>query len=171
MQRWILAAAAALLPQLAVQAEPLTGAPAALHVLNRIAYGPRPGDVERVTRIGVERYIDEQLAGPPMPPALAKRLAELPSQQLSTGEALAQFEQVRKLAKDDKAAAKEMRQDTVARLALETAQARLLRAVDSARGAGGRPPAPAGRGDGRLLVQPLQRLFRQRPGPRLTVEL
>jgi uncharacterized protein (DUF1800 family) len=32
-----------------------------LHVLNRIGFGPRPGDVERVKAIGVQRYIDEQL--------------------------------------------------------------------------------------------------------------
>src|SRR5450759_4340192 len=32
-----------------------------LHVLNRIAFGPRPGDVERVKALGLQRYIDEQL--------------------------------------------------------------------------------------------------------------
>src|SRR5262249_54451687 len=31
------------------------------HVLNRIAFGPRPGDVERVRTIGVRAYIDQQL--------------------------------------------------------------------------------------------------------------
>jgi uncharacterized protein (DUF1800 family) len=34
---------------------------AALHVLNRIAYGPRPGDVEAVEKMGVRNYIEEQL--------------------------------------------------------------------------------------------------------------
>jgi uncharacterized protein (DUF1800 family) len=32
-----------------------------LHVLNRIGFGPRPGDVEKVKAMGVQRYIDEQL--------------------------------------------------------------------------------------------------------------
>ncbi len=32
-----------------------------LHLLGRIGYGARPGDIERVERIGIERYIDEQL--------------------------------------------------------------------------------------------------------------
>ena len=32
-----------------------------VHVLNRIGFGPRLGDVERVRAIGVEKYIDEQL--------------------------------------------------------------------------------------------------------------
>lgn len=31
------------------------------HALNRMAYGPKPGDVDRVRAIGLERYIDQQL--------------------------------------------------------------------------------------------------------------
>jgi uncharacterized protein (DUF1800 family) len=31
------------------------------HVLNRLAYGPRPGDVERVQKIGLREYIEQQL--------------------------------------------------------------------------------------------------------------
>jgi len=32
-----------------------------LHVLNRLGFGPRPGDFERVRAIGPERYVQEQL--------------------------------------------------------------------------------------------------------------
>jgi len=32
-----------------------------IHVLNRLAFGPRPGDVERVKAIGVDRWIAQQL--------------------------------------------------------------------------------------------------------------
>ena len=32
-----------------------------LHVLNRIAFGPRPGDLERVKEMGLAEYIDQQL--------------------------------------------------------------------------------------------------------------
>jgi uncharacterized protein (DUF1800 family) len=32
-----------------------------LHVLNRLAYGPRPGDVEAVRRMGVKKWITQQL--------------------------------------------------------------------------------------------------------------
>ncbi|MBM3807877.1 MAG: DUF1800 domain-containing protein [Acidimicrobiia bacterium] len=32
-----------------------------LHVLNRLSYGPRPGDVERVSAMGVQRWIEAQL--------------------------------------------------------------------------------------------------------------
>jgi uncharacterized protein (DUF1800 family) len=32
-----------------------------VHVLNRVTFGPRPGDVERVSKMGLDAYIDEQL--------------------------------------------------------------------------------------------------------------
>ena len=32
-----------------------------VHVLNRVGFGPAPGDVERVQRAGVDAYIAEQL--------------------------------------------------------------------------------------------------------------
>ena len=33
----------------------------AIHLLNRLGYGPRPGDVEQVMKLGVDAYIDQQL--------------------------------------------------------------------------------------------------------------
>ena len=36
------------------------------HLLNRIAFGPRPGDVERVQSIGVEAYLQQQLHPAPI---------------------------------------------------------------------------------------------------------
>src|SRR4051794_24068849 len=33
----------------------------ALHALNRLTFGPRPGDVERVTAMGVDKWIEQQL--------------------------------------------------------------------------------------------------------------
>ena len=34
---------------------------AIVHVLNRVAFGPSAGDIERVRAIGISRYLDEQL--------------------------------------------------------------------------------------------------------------
>ncbi len=39
----------------------LTGRDAALHAINRLTFGQRPGDVERVMALGVDRWIDQQL--------------------------------------------------------------------------------------------------------------
>jgi len=33
----------------------------AVHALNRLAYGPRPGDIDRITGMGVDKWIDQQL--------------------------------------------------------------------------------------------------------------
>ena len=40
---------------------PLTDHQKAVHVLNRLGFGPRPGDVERVEQMGVDAYIHQQL--------------------------------------------------------------------------------------------------------------
>ena len=32
-----------------------------VHVLNRLGFGATPGDVERVRRMGLDKYIDQQL--------------------------------------------------------------------------------------------------------------
>ena len=32
-----------------------------VHVLNRVGFGPRPGDVERVRQMGLSAYIEQQL--------------------------------------------------------------------------------------------------------------
>jgi uncharacterized protein (DUF1800 family) len=52
----------ALAPCVAAQAPAtLTPRDSALHALNRLSYGPRPGEVERVAAMGVMRWIEGQL--------------------------------------------------------------------------------------------------------------
>jgi uncharacterized protein (DUF1800 family) len=47
-----------------------------LHVLNRLGFGPRPGDVDRVRQVGLAAYIDQQLHPGRIPDAaMAPRLA------------------------------------------------------------------------------------------------
>ncbi|SFC34259.1 Protein of unknown function [Massilia yuzhufengensis] len=48
----------------------------ALHLLNRLGYGPAPGDVARVRAMGLAAYVDSQLAPPALEPRLAARLRE-----------------------------------------------------------------------------------------------
>jgi len=58
-----------------------------VHVLNRLGYGPRPGDVERVTQMGVDAYIAQQLHPERIAdPALGQRLTQFPTIGLSTAE-------------------------------------------------------------------------------------
>lgn len=46
----------------------------ARHLLNRFAFGPRPGEVERVARLGTRRWLEQQLAGPEESPLLEAAL-------------------------------------------------------------------------------------------------
>jgi uncharacterized protein (DUF1800 family) len=39
----------------------LTADEATLHALNRLGYGPRPGDVERIRQMGLEKWVEQQL--------------------------------------------------------------------------------------------------------------
>src|SRR6185436_5076366 len=54
----------------------------ARHLLNRCAFGPRPGEVERVARLGTERWLDEQLARPAENPLLEPAMIWLSSAYL-----------------------------------------------------------------------------------------
>ncbi len=57
-----------------------------LHVLNRLTFGPRPGDVDAVKAMGVTKFIDQQLHPEDMPenPILETKLAPLDTLRMST---------------------------------------------------------------------------------------
>ena len=63
-----------------------------LHVLNRLGFGPRPGDVERVKSIGLDRYIDQQLHPERISDAAVEaRLQDLATLRMSTAELIAKY--------------------------------------------------------------------------------
>lgn len=65
---------------------------AILHALNRLAYGPRPGDVQRIKRMGLEKWIDEQLDPDSIDDsALDKRLGRYPTLAMSSQQLLEDF--------------------------------------------------------------------------------
>jgi uncharacterized protein (DUF1800 family) len=65
-----------------------------LHVLNRLGFGARPGDVERVRAVGIERYIEQQLYPEKIQDTVADaKVKNLPSLQLSTPELFAKYPQ------------------------------------------------------------------------------
>ena len=106
-----------------------------MHVLNRLAFGPRPGDIERVTQMGVQRYIDGQLNPETLayPAALTERLAQLDSVNRPAGDVVGQFAELQKQVRDEDDGAKQRRRLALATIALEAAEARLVRAIDSPR--------------------------------------
>ncbi len=64
-----------------------------LHALNRLEYGPRPGDAEYVRRIGLEKWIDQQLSPEAIPenPALEARLEPLTTLRMSSLEMVEKY--------------------------------------------------------------------------------
>jgi uncharacterized protein (DUF1800 family) len=90
-----LAAAERLIPAVAAGSKKgagrLTEEQKILHLLNRATFGPRPGDVDRVRRMGIDRFLDEQLHPESIDDSdPEKRLAVLPTFQM-TAQELFQF--------------------------------------------------------------------------------
>jgi uncharacterized protein (DUF1800 family) len=64
----------------------------ALHALNRLTFGPRPGEVERVAAIGVDKWIEQQLHPERIDDhALEARLAGFSTLKMSTLEMIEKF--------------------------------------------------------------------------------
>jgi len=63
-----------------------------IHALNRLTFGPRPGDVDRVAAIGVDKWIDQQLNPNKIDDsALDSRLAQFRTLKMQPKEMLANF--------------------------------------------------------------------------------
>jgi uncharacterized protein (DUF1800 family) len=64
----------------------------AAHALNRLAFGPRPGDIQQVMATGVDRWIDEQLHPEKISDsALESRLAAFRTLRMSSHEIVEEF--------------------------------------------------------------------------------
>jgi uncharacterized protein (DUF1800 family) len=114
------------------------------HVLNRIAFGARPGDVERVRQMGLERYIQRQLEPDRVgDPEIDSRLARLTTIKLTNREIADEFErplmEARRARKQNDAGdqtapkAPDPAQQRANSLVLELAEQKILRAVYSER--------------------------------------
>jgi uncharacterized protein (DUF1800 family) len=66
----------------------LTERQAAAHLLDRFAFGPRPGEVDEAVAMGLERWLERQLAGDLPDARLAAHLATYPALPMSTAELL-----------------------------------------------------------------------------------
>ncbi|HMB52158.1 MAG TPA: DUF1800 domain-containing protein, partial [Thermoanaerobaculia bacterium] len=64
---------------------------AAAHLLDRFAYGARPGDVDRVVAMGLDAWFARQLAADLPEPELERRLAPLTSLRLPAAEMASRF--------------------------------------------------------------------------------
>jgi uncharacterized protein (DUF1800 family) len=78
------------------------------HALNRLAYGPRPGDAERVRQMGLAKWIEQQLNPNGIEDrAVEARMEQFPTLRMSTAKLLAEYPQPKQQPKQ--AAAREAR--------------------------------------------------------------
>jgi uncharacterized protein (DUF1800 family) len=72
------------------------------HALNRLAYGPRPGDVERIKQMGLAKWIDQQLNPKSSDDrAMEARLGVYPTLSMSTAQLMAEYPNPKQAAKQE----------------------------------------------------------------------
>jgi len=63
-----------------------------LHMLNRLTYGPRPGDVERLRKMGLVAWLQQQLEPEKIDDsALDQRLAAYPAMQMNLADLMRHY--------------------------------------------------------------------------------
>ena len=79
-------------PETEKKLKPLTEDQKILHVLNRLGYGARPGDVEKVKQIGIQKYIEQQLNPSALnDSALEAKLEKFDALKMSNDELFAKY--------------------------------------------------------------------------------
>ncbi|MBA3351412.1 MAG: DUF1800 domain-containing protein [Blastocatellia bacterium] len=74
------------------RAKPLTEDQKIVHVLNRLGFGARPGDIEKVRSIGIQKYIERQLEAVAVEdPVAEKKVNDLEIFKMSTSEVFAKY--------------------------------------------------------------------------------
>ena len=115
---------------------------AAVHVLNRLGYGPRPGDVEDVVQMGIDAYIDAQLRPTSLKESsvLQRRLAGFDALSLDQVEMMEEYPLPQRMRRQMRMRGEEVDTLTLRRVArasftpvAELSQARLVRAIYSER--------------------------------------
>ena len=92
----------------------LTEDQAILHALNRLGYGPRPGDVERIRQTGLEKWIDQQLHPESIDDlALERRLAKYPTLNQSASKLLSEYPPPAQAAKKEGETKEEYKQEQI----------------------------------------------------------
>jgi len=138
---------------------------AILHALNRIAYGPRPGEVQRVRQMGLARWIDEQLNPSGIDDrGLDARLSNLPTLRMKTAELIRNYPQAKQAAKQAGVSREPAKQPPAA---METAAS----ARDPQPGSEGSAAAPDGGDPPSPMKQASLNLPTQGLGPRQAASL
>jgi uncharacterized protein (DUF1800 family) len=92
--------------------ESLTDDEAVLQALNRLGFGPRPGDLERVKEMGLQKWIDQQLHPDSInDSALDARLERFPTLKMSSAKLLDEFPEPKVAARREGISVEEYRKE------------------------------------------------------------
>ena len=95
----------------------LTEDEAILQALNRLGFGPSPGDVERVKEMGLQKWIDQQLRPDSInDSALEARLDRFPTLKMSSAKLVDEFPQPKVAARREGVSIEEYRKEQQARM-------------------------------------------------------
>src|SRR5581483_7308140 len=80
----------------------LTADEAIVHALNRLAYGPRPGDVERIKQMGLAKWIEQQLNPNSIDDtAVEARIENFPTLRMSSAKLIEDYPRPKQAAKQE----------------------------------------------------------------------
>src|SRR5271170_7084856 len=102
------------------------------HALNRLAYGPRPGDVERIRQMGLGKWIDQQLNPKAIDDsAMEARLNLYPTLTMKTAQLMAEYPNPKQAAKQAEQAKQPPTQEQMAQKQADEAITSMAREMDS----------------------------------------
>ena len=101
----------------ALPIQDLTEDEAILQALNRLGFGPRPGDLERVKEMGLQKWIDQQLRPDSInDSALEARLDRFPTLRMSSSKLVDEFPQAQVAARREGVSIEEYHKEQQARM-------------------------------------------------------
>jgi len=110
----------------------LTEDQAIVHALNRLGYGPRPGDVQRIKTMGLAKWIDRQLHPESLnDSALEARLSRFPTLSMSSEDLLQKFPRPAVAAKREGISPEEYRKEQQAKLQARRQAAETQQSADN----------------------------------------
>jgi uncharacterized protein (DUF1800 family) len=109
-----------------------------LHLINRLSFGPTPGQVEQIQNIGIEAYLKSQLKPDsiPYPKVLIQKLKYLDTLPLTPGGLMIELQRLEQQGKELKLEPKSMRMIRgrfEQKIFLQASKGRLLRTLESPR--------------------------------------
>jgi uncharacterized protein (DUF1800 family) len=110
---------------------------AILHALNRLAYGPRPGDVERIRQMGLANWINQQLNPKSIDDSAAEaRLNIYPTLRMTSAQLMAEYPNPKQAAKLAEQAKQPLTQEQMAQQQADNAITAMARDMDGNSGPG-----------------------------------